>query len=307
MWIHGELLAFVVSRGPNQKPIFRRKLPLVGDVCRTAWVLAAGFQNKENTRIRRVEAVIRRGTVWKPQPDINPRELDLNLSTYARDFVTDKVIKHSQYCPVDKKLSWDYIGGKNLFKEYKKELAGFRHLMCRSFLRVINTVLCNGVTDPETGVHFAVELRKARARGFASCNLCEYYKHKIAGSQNPTKKAAYQRKLQKHISDVRDDREELARVIRLCITNPKHAGFYIDAADSCKFGIPTTEAKGKNMSELWRIRQKLTCVQEFDLQKSLHFFRTLPDVPTGGNLTATILMKFLSITNVAQKQTSIST
>ena len=43
------------------------------------------------------------------------------------------------------------------------------------------------------------------------------------------------------------------------------------------------------LSKLWPVKQKLTCVQLFDMTKSLYMFRTLPDVPTGANLTATIL------------------
>ena len=36
----------------------------------------------------------------------------------------------------------------------------------------------------------------------------------------------------------------------------------------------------------------------FDVQKSLFMFRTLPDVPTGGNLTATIFIHLLNLVNV---------
>ena len=212
----------------------------------------------------------------------------------------DHVFKHSQYSPSDQVLYIDFIGVRSLFLHYKKELDGFPHMTYDTFGRVWNRVLCEGIEDPETSAHYVVNVRKSRAKGFAHCNVCEYYKHKIAGTRNVTKKAAYQRKLHHHILDVLDDRKELARVIRQCITNPKHSGFYIDAADSCKFQVPTTSAKGKNMSELWRIRQKLTCIQEFDLNKSLHFFRTLPDVPTGANLTMTIVTKFLALKDFAK-------
>lgn len=47
------------------------------------------------------------------------------------------------------------------------------------------------------------------------------------------------------------------------------------------------------MSKLWPIKQKLTCAQMFDYAKTLYIFRTLPDVPTGGNLTATILTRLI--------------
>ena len=47
------------------------------------------------------------------------------------------------------------------------------------------------------------------------------------------------------------------------------------------------------LSKLWPVKQKLTCVQLFDMKKSLYMFRTLADVPTGANLTATILASML--------------
>lgn len=47
------------------------------------------------------------------------------------------------------------------------------------------------------------------------------------------------------------------------------------------------------MGKLWTIRQKLTCIQLFDTTKSLYMFRTLPCVPTGANLTCTIMTSLL--------------
>ena len=75
----------------------------------------------------------------------------------------------------------------------------------------------------------------------------------------------------------------------MCIVDKNHCGFYMDAADSNKFSIPTTTSTAKQLSKLWRVKQKLTCIQMFNYSKSLYFYRTLPDVPTGGNLTCTIL------------------
>ena len=81
-----------------------------------------------------------------------------------------------------------------------------------------------------------------------------------------------------------------------------HFGFYIDAVDSQKFGIPTTASQAKCLAKMQRIKQKLTGVQLFR-DDSLLLFRTLPDVKTGGNLTLTILghmlQNFVRDTNVA--------
>ena len=116
---------------------------------------------------------------------------------------------------------------------------------------------------------------------------------KLGGTNNMAKRATYERKLKQHVDEVYVDREELARIQRLCMVNPHHAGFYLDAADSQKFSIPTTKSTAKMMSQLWRIKQKLTCAQMFDTSQTLFMFRTLPNVPTGGNLTCTILMEMM--------------
>ena len=65
-------------------------------------------------------------------------------------------------------------------------------------------------------------------------------------------------------------------------------GFFIDAVDSQKFGIPTTASQAKCLAHMARIKQKLTGVQLFS-DDGLLLFRTLPDVKTGGNLTLTII------------------
>ena len=58
--------------------------------------------------------------------------------------------------------------------------------------------------------------------------------------------------------------------------------------DKNKCGLPTTESQAKCLAKMQRIKSKLTGVQLFK-DDSLVFFRTLPDVPTGGNLTLTIV------------------
>jgi len=90
------------------------------------------------------------------------------------------------------------------------------------------------------------------------------------------------------VHQVKDDRKELARIVRLCKTNPRHVGWMQDAMDKNKCGLPTTGSQAKCLGKMERIKSKLTGVQLFK-DDSLLFFRTLPDVPTGGNLTLTII------------------
>ena len=145
-----------------------------------------------------------------------------------------------------------------------------------------------GVTDPSTGVHFTTFVMSNRARGFSKCDKCEFLKAKLRTCKTKTSRAVYARRLDVHYDMINADREELARVARLCAVDDQHFGFFIDAVDSQKFGIPTTASQAKCLSHMRRIKQKLTGVQLFN-DDGLLLFRTLPDVKTGGNLTLTII------------------
>ena len=79
---------------------------------------------------------------------------------------------------------------------------------------------------------------------------------------------------------------------RLCVVDDEHFGFFIDAVDSQKFGIPTTSSQAKCLAKMPRIKQKLTGVQLFQ-DNGIFLFRTLPDTKTGGNLTLTIICHLL--------------
>ena len=298
-WVFDQLLNFAVSSG-HRKPKFKYRLPLVGRVCRAAWVLAAGYPNPRTSRILQNEARIRSGFRAPKEPK-NSRRLDLlNRTTYMRAFLRDYCLKHGQSSPTDTILYVTYCGLKSLYTKYLKEMRGFHPVSMSTFTKGWNYVLCRGVTDPETAVQYQVAILKSKAKGFSKCNMCQYYKMKITSTSDMKKQTAYKRKLMQHIDDIMDGREEIARVQRQCCTDPRHAGFYIDAADKNKFQIPTTKSVAKMMSKLWRVRQKLTAIQCFDLRKSLYFFRTLPDVPTGANLTATIIARFMDLEDFKQ-------
>ena len=206
--------------------------------------------------------------------------------------MSEYIFDHSQCSPVGTTLYVDHIGDRKMYQLYRQETdeKNKTHVKEGTFYKLWQQVIDAGVTDPETCVEYEVLIRKARAKGFKKCNVCSYYEMLIRGTSDVSKRAVYERKYQAHIKEVYADREELARIQRLCIVNPNHCGFFLDAADSQKFSLPTTMSTAKMLSQLWRIKQKLTCVQMFDARKSLYFYRSLPDVPTGGNLTCTIIM-----------------
>ena len=71
----------------------------------------------------------------------------------------------------------------------------------------------------------------------------------------------------------------------------------IDAVDKQKFQIPTTERDSKSLHKLKRLIQKITGVQWFH-DDAVHLYNSLPDVPTGGNLTLTILLEIFKTPQV---------
>ena len=58
-WLRQRLCEFVVKIPGKKKPKFKFKLPLIGDTCRSAWILTVGFPGRKNSRIANLEAAIR--------------------------------------------------------------------------------------------------------------------------------------------------------------------------------------------------------------------------------------------------------
>lgn len=255
----------------------------------------SGYRNANNSRVRNAEAQIRKGLFAPPLQ--RKRAIFVNPTSLARAFMGQYVVDHSQKSPALKMFYVDHLGNTKMFNKYLEEATKkqYPHIDQPSFEVEWRALLSKGsVTDPETSEQFGVQIRKKTAKGFAQCNKCAYYMMKARGTRDAAKRQAYIRKYEAHIQDVYHDREELARIQRLCIVSENHCGFFIDAADSNKFSIPTTTSTAKQLSQLWRVKQKLTCVQMFNSSKHLYFFRTLPDIPTGGNLTCTIIAAMLA-------------
>jgi len=133
-------------------------------------------------------------------------------------------------------------------------------------------------------------VRKSKAIGFSKCDTCEEINSDIAAAQSHEEMEIHLEKLRQHHQSVKEDRIELARIARLCKSDHRHVGFMIDAVDKHKFQLPTTERVSKSLDKLRRVVQKITGVQWFH-DDSVHLYNTLPDVPTGGNLTMTILLE----------------
>ena len=240
-WIFGQLSAFSVPSLVGEKTKFAYRLPRVGAVCRQAWILAAGFPNPNNSRIRSLEKDIRKGVQTHARnitAETYRKRKVLTATAYAKAFLHAYILGNSEASPSNTELYVDFCGLDLLYAKYKKDSAGMyrRPLKKDSLVRLWRAVLKVGVTDPKTEIHFPVtKIRKASARGFKKCNTCEYFRMKMQ-TVIQSKRARQKAALSAHIADVEDDRLELARIARLGTNNdPDHVGFYPDAADSCKF------------------------------------------------------------------------
>jgi len=169
----------------------------------------------------------------------------------------------------------------------------------RYFYQLWLELLDTGVVDPASGKHHDCEVRKTRARGFAKCDKCERLNSKIADAETNEEMEIHLNALREHHESVRQDRMEVARIARLCKSDPRHVGFMIDAVDKNKFQIPTTERDSKSLHRLKRMKQKITGVQWFH-DDSIQLFQSLPNVRTGGNLTMTIMIEIFKNPRVQQ-------
>ena len=146
-----QLSNFTIDHGANKKPNLRYMLPLVGEVCRSCWIVSAGYLNKNNGRVRGVEADIRKGQ--KGMPAKLPKKILTNASSYARAFCSDYIRQNNQSSPSDKTVNVEFTGMSDLFAAYDKEVDGCDSKLLRaSFEKMWEKVLQDGYVDPETAV-----------------------------------------------------------------------------------------------------------------------------------------------------------
>ena len=188
-----------------------------------------------------------------------------------------------------------------MFADYKKETekTKLQGLVASYFYTKWREVMAKGVTDPDTSITYSTHVRVNHCRGFSTCDDCSLLQAMISLAKHMDEQEKFVRLLEKHHQEVADDRQECARIARACKIYPNHVGFMIDAMDKHKMGVPTTEAQAKCLGKMPRIVQKLTGCQSFK-DDSLFLFRTLPDVPTGGNLTLTIVTHLFTLPEVQQ-------
>lgn len=99
IWIEKQVSSFTVSIEGKKKPKIQYRLPLIGNCCRAAWVLSAGFPNPRNSRITAIEAIVRDPTKLK-MPAVPTRKTPFaTRSNFCRAFLSDYIWLHSQQSP----------------------------------------------------------------------------------------------------------------------------------------------------------------------------------------------------------------
>ena len=98
-----KLCEYRVDPEDNGKPSFEFRIPTIGTVCREAWILAVGFPNRNNSRVRDLEARIRRGETM-PTPKTTVLKKGLTSTDIARAFIKNYILTNSQRSPVTTEL-----------------------------------------------------------------------------------------------------------------------------------------------------------------------------------------------------------
>ena len=102
-FLYNKLNDFRVDNDHGKKPKFDYRLPGIGLVCREAWILAAGFPNRNNSRVRMLEARIRQGKPLLMHAS-KKSTATLNSTTYTLAFLQDYILNNSQRSPVTTEL-----------------------------------------------------------------------------------------------------------------------------------------------------------------------------------------------------------
>ena len=198
-------------------------------------------------------------------------------------YIRSWILEHAERSPAARVLEIDRPSLAEMYTLYKADNLSADPVAEKTFLNLWYRQLRSHLPDPATSIRFEVRIRRRRAVGFNMCDTCEMHKLCIRMATGPGERAAARKKQQLHINAIREDRTELARIRSECRHGKTKVGFAIDAGDTRKFLIPTTQSTAKTLAGLHRIKSKLTAVEFFNEARDLLLFRTLPTIKTGNH------------------------
>ena len=98
-WLFEQIQRFAVQKHADRKPKFQYCLPFVGKTCRSAWVLTAGFPNRNNDRVRKLEAQIRSSENVSFAINVRRNPKFLTRTSYAVAFLVEFILGNSERSP----------------------------------------------------------------------------------------------------------------------------------------------------------------------------------------------------------------
>lgn len=107
-FLYNKLNEFRIDSDDDKKPTFAYRFAGLGEVCREAWILLVGFPNRNNSRVRMLEARIRQGKTFSMIKRKNPRPL-MNNTDFALAFLRDYILENSQRSPVTTELCVHFL------------------------------------------------------------------------------------------------------------------------------------------------------------------------------------------------------
>ena len=263
-------------------------------VCRDAFCVALGLPFNSN-RIMRLQTRVNNGEKTLSWQLTKVRALKGNgLQQECTAFLQNVALNQSEKSPVRPVLYILHQRIKNLFRLYKVKYSCRPKTVEQSTLEKLwKQVFKTKLVDPDTGILCAVEKKKIYAAGHKTCDICEELALAIRQAKSKAEKADARANDNEHRDAMRADQQTVNRLMDRCIGSDTDFGCTLDCPDFNKFPTPSVRSKAPIMSDIMKIKNKITAVVMWNKPKTVHLYRCLPDIRTGANLTLTVLMRLL--------------
>lgn len=257
-------------------------------VCRDAYMQVVGLPVR-NSRFLGYETMIRQGINALPLYEPRPK-MSGSMQELCRTYIHAYVMVHADKSPTKPILLLTKQSIVDVFNSYREWFQNVRCVEKSTFKKLWYQQLKEPVADPITGDMYEILVRRRRAVGFKTCDVCSSLRFAIMMALVKKARDEAKKKYLAHIRKVKACREGLNKA-RVECNGITIVGCSVDGADQGKFGTPTTKSTAKVLGGLHRIKNKITGVEFFSGHRKLLIFRTLPNITTGANLTLTIFSR----------------
>ena len=261
-------------------------------MCKQAFSVALGLPYQPCNRINKLQSKANKGLtviVWNTDNCGSTSACSRQCLAFLQNFA----LTNSEKSPVKAIIYVEPQPLNDLFRLYKFKYKPTECIAIRTFQNLWQSIFNNLLTDPDTHVVCVVKRKKIWVPGFKICNWCVALKLAISLAKGKAAVADSKADYRKHRTEVYKDKQEFLRIKDSCRDSETRVGATIDCPDRNKFAMPTTKNKAAVMGTMMKIKNKITAVEFFDSTRKLLFYRSLPDVRTGADLTMTVLMRMI--------------